>query len=163
MTNYYAVLGIRPDARLDEIRSAYRAAARKAHPDAQGDAEAFHALQAAYDVLRDSTKRAQYDEARRAWMKTEGAVACPICGHANRLTRRPSEREVVRCWHCKTQLVLASADFASAQRQSLLTESARVVDEIGADLADLAADAVRAGIARLRLRMGLGVKARLKP
>lgn len=163
MTNYYAVLGIRPAASLDEIRSAYRAAARKAHPDGQGDADQFHALHAAYDVLRDSMKRAQYDEARRAWMENVGAVACPGCGHANRLTRRPSEREVVRCWHCKTPLVLDQADFASAQRQSLLTESARFVDEVGADLADLAADAVRAGIARLRLRMGLGAKARRKP
>ena len=31
--NHYATLGVRPTASLDEIRSAYRAAVRRTHPD----------------------------------------------------------------------------------------------------------------------------------
>ena len=163
MVNYYAILAVRPNASSDEIKSAYRQAARQAHPDAQGDSERFRQLQAAYEVLRDPSQRAQYDVARLAWMRRLGAVACSACGHANRITRRPSEREIVRCWHCKTPLQLAWADFIQAQRQSLLQETARFVEDVGVDLAVLASAAVRAGIERLRLHIGLGTNTRLKP
>lgn len=163
MTNYYAVLGVRPDASFDEIRSAYRQAARQAHPDLDGNAEHFRKLQAAYEALRDPPTRQHYDDARRSWMRQMGAICCTTCGHANRITRRPTEREVVRCWHCKTPLQLARGDLLQAQRQSLVHETTRFVEEVGIDLADLATDAVRAGIARLRQRIGLTPKQRLKP
>lgn len=163
MTNYYAVLGVRPNASFDEIRSAYRLAARQAHPDLDGNAERFRKLQAAYEALRDPTARQRYDEARCAWMRQLGAVCCAVCGHANRIIRQPTEREIVRCWHCKTPLQLAWNDLLQAQRQSLLHETSRFVEEVGIDLADLATDAVRAGIARLRQRIGLTSKQRLKP
>ena len=162
MLNYYAILGVRPDASADDIKSAYRHAARQAHPDAQGNAQSFLQLHSAYEALRDPAQRLRYDEARREWMRQLGAVGCTACGHANRITRRPNEGERVRCWHCKNSLQLAWAELLHAQRQSLLKESARFVEEVGIDLADLASDAVRAGIARLRLRMGLSPKARLK-
>lgn len=163
MTNYYAILGVRPHASGEAIKSAYRQAARKTHPDHQGDAEHFRQLRTAYEVLSDPGRRSEYDRARRAWMQQLGAVGCPDCGHANRITRRPRGDERVRCWHCKTPLPLAWVDLLQAQRQSLANEAARVVDEVGVDLADLAADAVTAGIARLRRRLGLAPQKRLKP
>ena len=62
----YAVLGVKPDATEDEIRRAYRKAARKHHPDVNpGDAGAedrFKKLSAAYEVLSNPEKRALYDE-----------------------------------------------------------------------------------------------------
>ncbi len=155
MTNHYVTLGVRPDAEADVIKRAYRACVRHSHPDVAGDSATFRAIQAAYDVLRDGERRAQYDRARRTWMAQVGAVECRSCGHANRITRRPRDGERVRCWHCKATLSLLDADLRTAQRQSLAHESARFVEEVGVELADLAADAVRAGISRLRSRLGL--------
>jgi Ca-activated chloride channel family protein len=63
--DYYADLGISRDASLEEIRRAYHKAARKLHPDLSDRADAnesFLRLQAAYDVLSDSAKRAKYDQ-----------------------------------------------------------------------------------------------------
>ena len=67
MTNkrdYYEVLGVSRDATPDDIRRAYRALARKLHPDVnkEPDAEArFKEINEANAVLSDPEKRAVYD------------------------------------------------------------------------------------------------------
>ena len=66
----YAVLGVAADADGKAITRAYRKLARELHPDTHPDdreaAERFKEVTAAYDVLADATKRAEYDEFRRA-------------------------------------------------------------------------------------------------
>jgi DnaJ-class molecular chaperone len=61
----YAVLGVKPEATQDEIRKAYRALAKKLHPDLNpGDKKAeekFKQVSAAYDLVGDAEKRARYD------------------------------------------------------------------------------------------------------
>jgi len=61
----YHVLGIGSGASQKEIREAYRALAKKHHPDLNpgdtGSEETFKKVQAAYDILSDSEKRRQYD------------------------------------------------------------------------------------------------------
>jgi DnaJ-class molecular chaperone len=61
----YAVLGVKPEATQDEIRKAYRALAKKLHPDLNpGDKKAeekFKQVSAAYDLVGDADKRARYD------------------------------------------------------------------------------------------------------
>ena len=67
--DYYSVLGVSQTATPKDITRAYRKLARELHPDANpGDAaaeERFKEVSAAYDVVGDETKRAEYDEVRR--------------------------------------------------------------------------------------------------
>ena len=63
--DYYEVLGVSKNATKEEIQSAYRKLAKKYHPDINHDPDApkmFEEVQEAYDVLKDDTKRQQYDQ-----------------------------------------------------------------------------------------------------
>ena len=65
--DYYALLGIGPDASADDVARAFRAAAKRSHPDATGDpaaAERFGELTVAYKVLSDRRARRDYDRVR---------------------------------------------------------------------------------------------------
>ena len=89
----YAVLGVAEDADQKAIGRAYRKLARELHPDTHPDdadaAERFKDVTAAYDVIGDAAKRAEYDEFRRAvanagaadqrrqWWRDDGAAPWP--------------------------------------------------------------------------------------
>jgi curved DNA-binding protein CbpA len=60
--NLYETLDVAMTATSAEIKKAYRRLAQKSHPDRGGDAEAFHQIQTAYDVLSDESRRAHYDK-----------------------------------------------------------------------------------------------------
>jgi hypothetical protein len=66
--DFYAVLGVEPDASQAHIKSEYRWLAKKFHPDTnQGDsrsAKRFQEINEAYGVLSNPTLRAAYDSSR---------------------------------------------------------------------------------------------------
>lgn len=62
--DFYAVLGLDPDADEQAVRAAYRRAAREHHPDRGGSAAQFHRIQEAWDVLGSPQSRADYDRRR---------------------------------------------------------------------------------------------------
>ncbi|NJL92671.1 MAG: VWA domain-containing protein [Anaerolineae bacterium] len=65
--NYYAILGVSPDATAADIRTAYRQAARRFHPDAnknEGAMLQFQEIALAHELLADEAKRRQYDAMR---------------------------------------------------------------------------------------------------
>jgi curved DNA-binding protein len=66
--DYYEILGVTRGADADEVKRAYRKLARKFHPDVSKEKNAeekFKEVQEAYEVLRDSDKRAAYDQLGR--------------------------------------------------------------------------------------------------
>jgi curved DNA-binding protein len=66
--DYYEILGLTRSADADEVKRAYRKLARKFHPDVSKEKNAedkFKEVQEAYEVLRDSDKRAAYDQLGR--------------------------------------------------------------------------------------------------
>src|SRR5580693_4996783 len=78
----YEVLGVKPDARAEEIRKIYRKLAKQYHPDLNpGKPEAeerFKAVSVAYDLLSDPEKRARYD---RGEIDASGAERPPSYSH----------------------------------------------------------------------------------
>jgi curved DNA-binding protein CbpA len=97
----YRLLGVAPTADAAEIARAYRRRVRDVHPDtanparrsAEGDAPTdLDALQQAYAVLRDPSRRAQYDAVLRdtAHLRTERSrgVRVPV-----RVRSRPARVE----------------------------------------------------------------------
>jgi DnaJ-class molecular chaperone len=61
MKNHYQTLGVDQAAAPEEIKRAYRRLAGQHHPDKGGDTRLFQEIQAAYDVLGDPQRRAEYD------------------------------------------------------------------------------------------------------
>jgi molecular chaperone DnaJ len=79
MRDYYEVLGVDRSADAESVKRAYRKLALQHHPDRNGgsaEAEAkFKELTEAYEVLRDSDKRAAYDRFGHAGVKGGGPGA----------------------------------------------------------------------------------------
>jgi curved DNA-binding protein CbpA len=62
--DYYALLGVAPDATAAQIKSAYRTLAKQYHPDVNTSsdaAEKFREITEAYDTLTDPDRRRRYD------------------------------------------------------------------------------------------------------
>lgn len=64
MINFYELLGVSENSSKDEIKSAYRAMAKKYHPDINKSEEAtkiIRSLNEAKEILLDDEKRKEYD------------------------------------------------------------------------------------------------------
>ena len=67
LQDYYAILGLSPSANAREIQRAFRRLALEFHPDVNrkpGAETRFQEISTAYQVLKDPTRRAEYDSAR---------------------------------------------------------------------------------------------------
>ena len=75
--SYFAILGISPNATVDEIRSAYRRLAKEYHPDHYtGSSEKFRDIQEAYAVLGNKRRRREFvQRIKKVSPKTPGRPA----------------------------------------------------------------------------------------
>ena len=112
--DYYAVLGLEPDAPPDEIKRAFRRLAREHHPDATGgnpeSEQRYKEISEAYAVLSDPNKRTQYDNARMgvgSWSSPWGSPFATTIedifetffgGAGGTRTRQRTRR--TSCWLC---------------------------------------------------------------
>ncbi len=65
MATHYETLGVSEKATDKEIKKAYKKLAMQYHPDKGGDEKKFKEISAAYDGLKTTEKRQQYDAQRR--------------------------------------------------------------------------------------------------
>jgi curved DNA-binding protein CbpA len=78
--NYYVALGIAEDADVDTIRSAFRALARRYHPDAGPGSSTveFQRVLEAYETLSDPERRRIYDSQLQVSRARRRVFAEPI-------------------------------------------------------------------------------------
>jgi DnaJ-class molecular chaperone len=82
-TEYYDILGVKPDASDDEIKKAYRKLAVKEHPDKNQNnleeaTKKFQGISEAFSVLSDPEKRQMYDMAGKSGSGGGGSGVDPF-------------------------------------------------------------------------------------
>jgi curved DNA-binding protein len=73
MKNYYDTLGVSETASDNEIKTAFRKLAAKHHPDKGGNENKFKEINEAYDVLKNTKKRQEYDTMRKYGERSFGS------------------------------------------------------------------------------------------
>lgn len=130
MTDPYTVLGVSPEATDDEVKDAYRALARKYHPDNYGDEnplkdlanEKMQQINAAYDEIqkeRSGRKNKEYRGSGTYYSEYSGqgnstgvyadirrAINARHFGEAERLLSTVAEADRVAEWHYLKSIVL---------------------------------------------------------
>ncbi|HLY31627.1 MAG TPA: DnaJ domain-containing protein [Ktedonobacterales bacterium] len=93
--DYYATLGVRPDADDETIRQAYRRLAWEYHPDRAGaeSAAKMSRLNVAYQVLGDPERRRQYDAQHPAIIPQRAPTQVATAARAN---QQMAARDVIR-------------------------------------------------------------------
>lgn len=148
MLSLYEVLGVKPSATPQELKTAFRQGARDCHPDVAGNREAFERLRAAYETLSDPILRQQYDAQRAEWLRQLGAVDCPNCAKPNRVK---ANRHAL-CGSCKAELPTRSANPLRERAAELALD---LGERLGEQVSALVVDGLEVGFSRLRRRLGI--------
>lgn len=99
LPDYYEVLGLGAACSAADIRAAYKALARRTHPDAGGTPALFRLINEAHEVLTDPKRREAYDRERASSDRSSmggGGVEAVATERAERAERRAAalEREL---------------------------------------------------------------------
>jgi DnaJ-class molecular chaperone len=113
-TKLYETLGLTTKASPVDIKRAYRALAKKHHPDKGGTDEMFKSITAAYEVLSNEGKRRQYD--------TQGDQMSPT---SNDLFSAMFARAPPRIKPVSVEVLISLEDIVRGHRQSVPYETVR--------------------------------------
>ena len=72
MKNYYNILGVSENASDKQIKQAFKKLAKEHHPDRGGDTTKFKEANEAYDTLKNSSKKQEYDTIRKYGQNSGG-------------------------------------------------------------------------------------------
>ena len=72
MKNFYDTLGVAETASEKDIKEAFKSLAKQHHPDRGGDEIKFKEINEAYDTLKNTEKRQEYDAIRRYGQRAGG-------------------------------------------------------------------------------------------
>jgi len=78
MNNPYKILGVRKNAKFENIKKAFRKLSKKHHPDKGGDEQEFQKINAAWEILKDPEKRAHYDKTGEASSINEDSLSVQL-------------------------------------------------------------------------------------
>lgn len=121
--NYYRILQVQPDAPFEVIRASYRTLMKElqAHPDLGGEVGDAKKLNEAYEVLRDSQLRAEYDAGLYEFYTKKPLpksnknslirVFCPFCKRPLARKAKPDET----CFTCSCPLESRDGDELDRQ------------------------------------------------
>lgn len=144
LKDHYKTLELHPSASADEVRKAYRALARKYHPDVNADnpyaIDYFREVKEAYEVLREPTMRRRYDEERRLsgmGNRAKDAIKVTpqwILAESRRLSKHMTTVDTYRMSHKSLYdyicLLLADSHMAVLRRDYDEGMNALIVDEL---------------------------------
>lgn len=99
LEDYYAALGIKSDATLEQIKQAYRRLVRLHHPDLNKDAQdgRIKQLNEAYSVLSNTAKRAVYDIQRLEELR-RAIILDMLLRQREQLLRQQAQRQQKMTW-----------------------------------------------------------------
>lgn len=143
--DHYKVLGVGPESSAAEIRKAFRAKARKYHPDKQppGTPDAqiqrakqeFQRVAAAFEILGNEKKRKSYDVGRSNSSSKSGvAGAAPRNSKSKRGWQEPDEEELRKRREYDLAAYHERKKKQDEEKERKKAEDLRVVEELGVKL-----------------------------
>ena len=116
--DYYEVLGVDKNADDAALKKAYRALAKKYHPDLNKDnpsaADKFKEISCAYDILGDSEKRKKYDNKEKINQQAQQITALEDKVDVDGVEMTTSHALVARLF--QTALDPSAKSFIEAQK-----------------------------------------------
>ncbi|HAH04965.1 MAG TPA: molecular chaperone DnaJ [Elusimicrobia bacterium] len=149
--DYYAVLGVRKDASVPEIKGAYRRLAKRHHPDLHPDKDKaratakFKEINEAYEVLSDPQKKAKYDQIGPGWEAAQESSPPPGAGTARRGFRTDEQDDSLDGFSRFFESLFGEAGAQGFGRGEAFRRGPRKGQDVEAEMALSLEDALRGG------------------